>query len=146
MGSLPRRPHRSVLALGAMNLNELSKRRSFQLTLGVFSIVLAAYCIHGFIGLVRQTHTRALEREFAAAVNQLEKRPPGIQRAENFVSTLKKIDRGYSPPEVKKALQDYIAAFQQSLDALKAGRDTAQYDPAIAEARERLITSVRRYD
>ena len=129
-----------------MKLKELSKRKSVQAAFGVFSIVLAVYSIHGFIGLVRQTHTRALEREFAAAVNRLEKSPPGIERAETFVSTLKKIDPGYAPPDVKTALQDYIAAFQQSLDALKAGRDTAQYDPAIAEARERLIASVRKYD
>src|SRR4051812_11633239 len=115
-----------------MNLNELSKRKSFQIAYGIFSIAFAAYCIHGFIGLVRQAHTRALEREFAAAVNRLEKSPPGIDRAETFVSTLKKIDPGYAPPEVKKALHDYIAAFQQSLDALRAGRDTSQYDPAIA--------------
>ena len=129
-----------------MNLNELSKRKSFQIAVGVFSIVFTAYCIHGFIDLVRQTHTRALERQFAAAVNRLQKSPPGIERAETFLITLKKIDPGYAPPEVKKALQDYIAAFQQSLDALKAGRDTAQYDPAIAKARERLIASVKKYD
>ena len=129
-----------------MNLKELSKRKSYQVAFGIFSIVLAVYTIHGFIGLVRQTHTRALQREFGAAVTRLEKSPPGIDRAETFVSTLKKIDPGYAPPEVKKALHDYIAAFQQSLDALKAGQDTAPYDPAIAEARNRLITSVRKYD
>jgi len=32
-----------------MNLNELSKRKSFQVALGVFSIGLAVYSIHGFI-------------------------------------------------------------------------------------------------
>jgi hypothetical protein len=102
--------------------------------------------INGFRDLVRQTHTRALVREFGVAVKRLESSPPGVEGAETFVSALKKIDPGYAPPEVRKALQDYIAAFQQSLDALKAGRDTAQYDPAIAEARERLIQSVRKYD
>ena len=127
-------------------MKELFKRKSVQVTIGVFSIVLAVSSVHGFIGLVRQTHTRALEREFAAAMNQWEKSAPGVERAQTFVNTLKKIDPGYAPAEVKKALQDYIAALQQSLDALKAGRDTAQFDPAIAEARERLIASVKKYD
>lgn len=129
-----------------MNVNELFKRKSVQVGFCVFSILLGVYSVYGFIGLVRQTHTRALEREVAAAAGQLEKSPPGVERAESFVRALKKIDPGYAPPEVKKALQDYIAALQQSLDALKAGRDTAQFDPAIAEARERLIAAVRKYD
>ena len=132
--------------MGSVNLNELFKRKSVQVGFLVLSLLFGVYSVYGFVGLVRQTHTRALEREFAAALKQLEKSPPGIGRAETFVSTLRKIDPGYAPAEVKNALHDYIAAFQQSLDALKAGRDTAQFDPAIAEARERLIASVRKYD
>ena len=129
-----------------MNVNELFKRRSVQVAFCVLSLLFAAYSVYGLVGLARQAHTRALEREFAAAVKQLEKSPPGIERSETFVNTLKKIDPGYAPPEVKNALHDYIAALQQSLDALKAGRDTAQFDSAIATTRERLIASVRKYD
>jgi hypothetical protein len=127
-------------------MSALLKRKSVQIGFLIFSVLLGAWSIYGFIGLVRQTHTRALEREFAAAVDQLEKSPPGIQRGETFIQTLKKIDPGYAPVEVKTALRDYIAALQQSLEALKAGRDTAQYDPAIAEARLRLIASVKKCD
>jgi hypothetical protein len=128
-----------------MNFKELSKRRSFQIASTVFAIALTVYSIRGFIDLVRETHTRAVGQEFAAAVRKLEKSPPGIERVEVFLSTLKKIDPGYSPPEIKKALQDYITAFQHSLDALKEGRDPAQYDPAIADARNRLVASIRKY-
>src|SRR5579859_6297656 len=114
-----------------MNVKGLFKRKSVQVGFCVLSLLFGAYSVYGFVGLVRQTHTRALEREFAAAVKQLEKSPPGVERAQKFVSSLKKIDPGYAPPEVKVALRDYITAFQQSLDALKTGRDAAQFDSAI---------------
>jgi hypothetical protein len=79
-------------------------------------------------------------------MEEWEKCPPGVQRVETFVHALQKIEPGYAPVEVKTALHDYTAALEQSLEALKAGRDTAQYDPAIAEARERLLASVKKYD
>lgn len=122
------------------------KKRSLQLLVLIASLILGALSIHGFIGLVRQTHTRALEREFAAAVKELEKSPPGVERAETFVRNLKAINPGYAPPEVKQALQEYIVAFEQSLAALKAGQDTTRSDAAIAKAREKLLASVKKYD
>jgi hypothetical protein len=122
------------------------KKKSIQVLILVASLLLGAFSIHGFIGLVRQTHTRALERDFGAAVDKLQKSPPGVERAETFVQTLKAIDPGYAPAEIKQALHDYVAALEQSLAALKAGRDTTQYDPAIAEARERLIACVQKFD
>lgn len=72
-----------------MNLNELLKRKSFQVGFCVFSLLLGAYSVYSFVGLFRQTHTRALEREFGAAVERLEKSPPGFERAESFVRTQK---------------------------------------------------------
>jgi len=102
--------------------------------------------MHGMVGLGRQAHTRALVRELAAANKQLEKSPPGVERAEAYVRSLKKIDPGWAPEEVKTALNDYIAALQAGLDALKAGRDTTQYDPAIAKAKERLVASLKAAD
>jgi hypothetical protein len=65
---------------------------------------------------------------------------------ETFVRALRAIDPGYAPAEIKQALQDYIAALDQSLAALKAGEDTTQYDLPIAKARERLLASVQKYD
>lgn len=112
----------------------------------IASIALGAFSIHGFIGLVRQTHTRGVESQFGAAVAQLEKSPPGIERAEKFVQTLKRIDPGYAPDEVKQGLKDYISAFEQGLVELRAGRDTKPFDDKIAEARERLLQSVKKYE
>jgi hypothetical protein len=112
----------------------------------IFSVLLGVYSIYGFVNLGRQAHTRALERELAAANKQLEKSPPGVERAETYVQALKKIRPGWAPDEVKTALNDYIAALQEGLEALKAGRDTTQYDPAIAKARERLIASLKEAD
>ena len=69
-----------------------------------------------------------------------------LLRVETFVRALKAVNPGYAPQEVKQALQEYIAALNQSLTALKAGRDTREFDPAIAKAREKLLAAVQKYD
>jgi hypothetical protein len=112
----------------------------------IFSVLLGIYSIHGIVSLGRQTHTRAVERELVAAADQLEKSPPGIHRAETFVRALKKIDPGQAPDKVRTALADYIAVLEQGLDALKAGRDTTQYDADIAKAKERLMDALKEAD
>jgi len=127
-------------------VNDIFKRKSVQIAFCIFSVVFSIYCIYGFVDLVRQTHTRAVARDFSAAVDELQKSPPGIQRAEVFLKRLKAIDPGYAPAEVKQALHDYISAQEQGLEALKAGRDTKQYDAAVADAKQRLIACVRKCD
>ncbi len=112
----------------------------------VASLAFSAFCIHGFVGMVRQTHTRGVAHDVGVAVAQLEKSPPGIERAETFLRALKRIDPGFAPDEVKTALKDYINAFEQGLVEMKAGRDTTQDDERIAQARERLIQAIKKYD
>ena len=127
-----------------MNTNEFFKRKPVQIAICVFSMLCCAYFIYGFVGLVRQTHARAVGREFAAAASELKKSPAGIQSAGVFLKRLKAIGPGYFPPEVKQALHDYISAMEQGLDALKEGKDTSQYDAAVADAKQRLITGVEK--
>ena len=129
-----------------MNINVIFKRKPVRVAFCIFSVLFSAYCLYGFIGLIHQTHTRAVEREFSAAVDELQKSPPGIERAEVFLKRLKAIDPGYAPAAVKQALRDYISAMEQELDALKAGQDTKRYDAAVADAKQRLIACVKSCD
>jgi len=129
-----------------MNVDQLLKRKPVRIAVVSASILFSAWCIHGFIDMVRQTHTRAVQREFSAAVDELEKNPPGIERAQAFLKRLKAIDPGYAPAEVKTALRDYISAMEEGTEAIQAGRDTSKYDAAAAEARERLIAGIKKYD
>jgi hypothetical protein len=110
------------------------------------AIAFGAFSIHGFIGLVRQTHTRGVEREVSAAVLDLQRSPPGIDRAERFVQSLKRIDPGYAPEEVKRCLKDYIAALEQASAEIRAGRDTLSLDDKIARSRANLIEAVKKYE
>ena len=122
------------------------KKKSTLLLLLILSALIAVFCIQGFMGIVHQRRTRTVEGDFGAALHQLQESPPGVQRVETFVTRLKAIETGYAPAEVKQALQVYVAAVEQSVDAAKAGRDTAPYDPVIAEAKQKLVDSVRDYD
>ena len=123
----------------------MTKKSTGILVLILF-LLIAVLCIQVFVGFVHQARTRTVEVGFGAALHQLQESPPGPQRAKTFLARLKAINTDYAPAEVKQALQDYIAAVERSLDALTAGRDIAPYDPAIAEARQRLVDSVREYD
>jgi len=127
-----------------MKTEDILKRKPAQIALCVFSVLFSAYCVNDFSHLVRKTHTREVMREFSAAVDALQKSPPGIERTEVFLKRVKGIKLGYTPVEVKQALHDYIAALEQGLDALKAGRDTQQYDDSVAAAKKRLIESVEK--
>jgi hypothetical protein len=122
------------------------KKKSKLILLLILSALVAIFCMQGFMGIVHEKHTRLVERDFGAALHQLQDSPPGVQRVETFVTRLKAINTGYVPTEVKQALQGYVAAVEQSVDAAKAGRDTAPYDPAIAQAKQKLTDSVREYD
>jgi hypothetical protein len=136
----------SQSGVSGINLNELSKRKSVQIALCVCSVLFSAYCIRGFVDLVRQTHTRYVMREFSAAVDELQKSPPGFHRAEVFLKKVKAIDPGYAPADVKEALHDYVSAMEYGIVAAKSGQDATQYDPAIADAKQRLISSAKKYN
>jgi hypothetical protein len=58
---------------------------------------------------------------------------------------VKALDPGMAPAEVKQALGDYTASLVGSLEAMKAGRETTQYDTAMADAKQRLADCFRRY-
>jgi hypothetical protein len=122
------------------------KKKSTRILLPILFIVLAVFCAHVFLGAVRQTRTSAVERDFVAALAQLQNSPPGFGRVETFAARLRAIDTNHAPGEVKQALQNYVSAIQQSVNAAKAGHDIAPYDAAIAEARQRFADAAREYD
>jgi hypothetical protein len=122
------------------------KKKSTLILLLILSVLIAVFCIQAFMGIVHQRRTRTVERDFGAALHQLQESPPGVQRVETFVARLKAIETGSAPAEVKQALQDYVTALERSVDAAKTGRDLAPYDPAIAQAKQKLTDSVREHD
>ena len=124
----------------------LFRNRSVQVLLVVFAIGLAAFCIYDFVGMVRLTRTKAVQRDFVTALQRMQSSPPGVERVDDFVRDLKAIKTDYAPEDVKSALRDYTDALEQSLNALKSGRDTSIYDPVIAHAKDKLIESVAKHD
>jgi hypothetical protein len=124
----------------------LVQRKSTQLLAAIVSVVMLPVLIWAWIGFIRQTHARNVAREWGVAVEQAEKLPPGMGRAEDMLSRFKRINLGYAPDELKQAIHDYIAAFQQSLDAMKAGQDTSVPDRAMEEAKLRMVSAIKKYD
>ena len=124
-------------------LEALFRRKWFQAVFCIFCVLVCVWCVFGFIDQVHQFHTHSLAKDFAAANEELQKSPPGIERAETFIKRLKAIDTRYAPASVTNALHDYISVMDQSLPDLKAGRDTSQYNAAMADAKRRLIDAVK---
>jgi len=116
------------------------------MALCAISILFSAYCIYDFSPLVRKTHMGAVINEISVAADVSHKGPPGIQRAEVFLMKIKAIRMGYAPDEFKRAMQDYISGFEQSLAARKAGQDTGKIDARIAEAKQRMAECYRQYE
>jgi hypothetical protein len=122
------------------------QKKSTQVVLLVASLALAALSINGFVGMVRQAHTRTVARDWSAALEESQKLPPGLGRAEDLLARLKRIDTGYAPDEFKHAITDYINALQGAIDAAKGGHNTTQFDKAMADARERMVAIAKKYD
>jgi hypothetical protein len=122
------------------------ERKSSQIVLLILALGIGVFSIFGFIGMVRQTHTRAVARDWGVALRESEKVPSGLGRAEDLLARLKRIDTGYAPDELKRAIADYINALEGSLDAAKAGRDTTSYDEAMDQAKQRMVAAAKKYD
>jgi hypothetical protein len=126
-------------------LAALLKRKPVMILAAVAVVCFSVYCILDFASIARNNHTEGLLRDMNAIMSEVEKLPPGVPRAEELVRRLKALDPGLAPAECKQALRDYIAALEGSLKAMKAGRETTQYDTSIADAKQRLADCFRKY-
>jgi hypothetical protein len=124
----------------------LLKRTSTQILLFIVCTVGTVFVVFGFIHQVRQTHARAVDREWRAALDASRKLPLGIERAEDFLARLKHIDTSYAPDEFKRAMANFIAALEADIIALKAGQDFAPYDKALAQAQQKLVVVSKKYE
>ena len=93
--------------------------------------------------MIRQQHARYVEEDFVAATSDLQKSPPGIERAERFVQRLKAINTEYAPAEVKRALAEYATTMDQAITTAKHGNGATQYNQAIAQKKQALIEAIK---
>ena len=126
-------------------VDALLKRKPVMILAAVAAVCFSVYCIRDFASMARNNHTQGLLRDMNAIMNDADKLPPGIPRAEELVRRLKALDPGLAPAEGKQALRDYTAALEGSLQAMKSGRDTTQYDASVADAKQRLADCFRKY-
>ena len=123
-----------------------SRKKSVQIPLAIISLVALPFLIRGWIYSVRQSNTWDIERKMHTALEELQKSPPGFERAEKYLARLKAIQNPYAPDDLKQALADYISAIERSIEAGKAGRDTTPFDQQMDEAKQRMFTIEKRYD
>jgi len=126
-------------------IDALLKRKPILILAGVAVVCFSVYCIMDFGSMARRKHTQALLTDMNAIMRDVEKLPPGIPRAEQLVRRLRALNPGLAPAEVKQALGDYTDALAGSLEAMKAGRETAQFDVPMADAKQRLADCFRKY-
>jgi hypothetical protein len=104
------------------------------------------YCIRDFIRLSYTAPARTLKHHLAAVTNRFEGTPIGVSQNEEFLSRLKAVNASRAPTEVQRALRDYIAAYQDALDAAKSGGDASIYAQPMSESKERLRQALAKYD
>ena len=126
-------------------VDALLKRKPVMILAAIAAVCFSVYCIRDFAAMARNNHTQGILRDMNAIMKDVDKLPPGIPRAEELVRRLKAIDPGLAPAECKEALRDYTAALEGSLQAMKSGRDTTQFDAAMADAKQRLADCFRKY-
>ena len=126
-------------------LDAMLKRKPVMILVAIAAVCFSVYCISDFAGMARNSHTQGLLNDMNAVMKDVEKLPPGIPRAQELVRRLKALDPGLAPAECKQALRDYTAALEGSLEAMKAGRETTQYDAPMADAKQRLADCFRKY-
>ena len=126
-------------------IDALLKRKPVMVLAAIASVCFSVYCIVDFASIARNSHTQGLLHDMNAIMSDVEKLPPGIPRAEEMLRRTEALDPGLAPAEVKQALRDYTAALKGGLQAMKAGRETKQYDAAMADAKQRLADCFRKY-
>ena len=126
-------------------IDALLKRKPVMIFAAIAAVGFCVYCILDFASMARNSHTQGVLSDMNAIMNDVEKLPPGIPRAEQLVRRLRALDPGLAPAEAKQALRDYTAALEGSLEAMKAGRETTQYDVPMADAKRRLADCFRKY-
>jgi hypothetical protein len=109
-------------------------------------IVLTVCLTYAFLYLTPQAHVRHVEREYAAAIEQLNQSPPGIPRAEEFIQQLRAIDVEHAPLEIQQDLREYTDTLDQAVQTLKEGGKTTVYDQKIGEEKDRLAADFKKYN
>jgi hypothetical protein len=126
-------------------LDALLKQKPVMIVAAIAAVCFCVYCISDFASMARKSHTQGLLNNMNGVMKDVEKLPPGTPRAEELVRRLKALDPGSAPTEVKQALRDYTAALGGSLEAMKTGRETTQYDASIADAKQKLADCFHKY-
>jgi hypothetical protein len=87
--------------------------------------------------------TQKVQREMNQVVADWQKLPPGIERAEELVRRLRRIDASHAPVDVQRALQEYADALDRGVSVYKAGADIQAADLEIAEKNTALDQALK---
>jgi hypothetical protein len=128
------------------SFDAFARKKSVQIPLAIIMVIWLTFLIHGWIHFVRQSNTWDVEHKWSAALRESEKVPPGLDRAEDLLARLKRIDTGYAPDDLKRAVTDYITAFERAIYVGKAGESTVEFDLAMDAAKQRMVDIAKKYD
>lgn len=125
---------------------ESARPKTIPIVLGIAGAGLVAFMGYAYFRAVRQQETRALIRQLNAVPAKLAKAPPGLPRDRLFLHLLESVDASHAPPDIQKALRNYIAAIQDGVTALQAGVHSTQYGWEISQRKKALVAALKRWD
>lgn len=117
--------------------------------IAVFIVGLVAFATWtGFemVDLIQVQRTREVFDAIARANAERAKKGQSLEAAQGYVDALRAIDPAYVKPELRAPLEAYVRGFEEGLELLKDGKDTASADAKITAAHQQLVAIAKRYE
>lgn len=89
--------------------------------------------------------TRRVDHDIGKAVASMEKKTPGIDRANDLIRDLRAIDTHGAPADVRFALSEYAKALDDGISTVKSGGNATLFDPIIAEKNKALQEAIKKH-
>ena len=112
--------------------------------IGIATICFVLATVFGFLDRDSEA-TRRVDRAIGTAVASMEKKKPGIDRANDFIRDLRAIDTHGAPPDVQFALSEYAKALDDGISTAKSGGSSTLFDPIIAEKNKALQEAIKKH-
>jgi hypothetical protein len=127
---------------------EIAQRRANKSRINGIAIILFGMLLFGLFGwggFGAVLSVRKMDRQLMDAQQATASRPLGDERAAEYIRRLNAVDSDNAPPEVQKALEDYISSMEQALEASEAHQDLEPFKKVCIRNGQELSVELNKY-
>jgi|SRR5579871_1775597 len=116
-----------------------AKQKKLTLLVVILIPINIGFICWSLTSLTSARDARDVTGQIVAARKVIEKMPPGIERAAEFLRRLKAVDPRHASPAVKEALKDYTQAMERGYQAMTNHEDVQALE-LICNEKARALT------